>query len=126
MKNVLRAGVSVGAALLMVAGLATTASAHGSWNNGWTTVVSRNDGLYIGTLEVQIETYGAASYHASAWGPGFSTNLKTEYVTGNRRYIGYLVLNRYFHSGDRICAEGWKYNGHGYTGQGLPCFTIRA
>jgi hypothetical protein len=126
MKQLLRMGAALGAAILMVAGLATTASASGTFRNGRTELVSRDSGVYVGTLEVRIYTWGAASYHASIWGPGFSRNLKTEYVTGNRRYVAYLVLNRYFHSGDRICAEGWKYNGSGYDGIGLPCFTIRA
>jgi len=126
MKKMIRIGAALGTAALLVTGLASPASASGKFNSGSTSIVSRDDGLYVGTLEVQVYTYGAASYHADIWGPGFKRNLKTEYVTGNRRYIDYVKLNRVFREGDRICAQGWKYNGHGYDSLGLPCFTIHA
>lgn len=127
MKRIFHAFFAVIAATVLLTVPNSTAWASGTFNSRWVNLVSRDDGRYVGTLEVQITTYGNATYHADLFGPGFSYHLKDEYVTGNRRYIDYKTLNRVFNEGDRICAQGWKADGHGgYSSVGLPCFTIHA
>ena len=113
-------------AAAMIVSVSGPAAAAGEWNNHQTTIISRDHGLYIGTLEVAVWTTNIpASYHTRVWGPGFSVNTKSEYVGAFRTYRDWVPLNRVFPAGSRICAEGWRYNGHGgYDSIGLPCFTV--
>lgn len=127
MKRMFNAVLALTAAAMFMVVPNSAAWASGTFSNGWVRIVSRDDGRYIGTLEVQIYTYGNATYHADLFGPGFSYHLKDEYVTGMRRYIDYKTLNHVYNEGDVICAQGWKADGHGkYISVGLPCFTIHA
>ncbi|NUS71912.1 MAG: hypothetical protein HOQ05_00745 [Corynebacteriales bacterium] len=117
-------GVAVAAALAVLL-TSNPASADGSWSNHQTTIISRDAGLYIGTLEVAVWTQNIpASYHARVWGPGFSVDTKSEYVGAFRTYRDWVKVDRVFAEGAVICAEGWRYNGHGYDSIGLPCFTV--
>lgn len=120
-----RVGAVLAGVLAILAVTTGTASAHGEFSNNQTTLITRDDGRYIGTLEVAVWTQNVqASYHVHVWGPGFNLNTKTENVGAFRTYRDYVPLNRAFKDGDRICGEGWRSTGSGYQSMGLPCFTI--
>jgi hypothetical protein len=110
------------AALGMVIGLNSPAMAAGRFENNQTTMIIRDNGVYVGTIEVAIWTSNAprGDVQARVFGPGFSGWTRSEDVGSFRTYRGYLKVDRVLPAGSRVCAEGFW----GSSSVGLPCATI--
>lgn len=128
LRRVTAATAVLAAASATALAASSPASADGTWCSQATCLKTEDAGVYIGTLEVSVETWGGpfdtGDYHVHVWGPGFDQNTKTETITGWHTYRDYIQLNRVFNVGDVICAEGWRKTNSGYQSGGLPCFTI--
>jgi hypothetical protein len=116
--------VVVGASLGMVVGLNSPAMAGGEFDNNQTTMIIRDSGRYVGTVEVAIWTQNRPhnDVQAKVFGPGFSGWTRSENVGSFTTYRGWVKVNRVLPDGAKICAEGF----YGDSSVGLPCATIEA
>jgi hypothetical protein len=121
-RRVTRLLVVLAASLGMVIGLNSPAMAAGEFENNQTTMIIRDHGRYVGTVEVAIWTANAArgDVHAKVWGPGFSGWTKSENVGSFTTFRGWVKVDRVLPAGARVCAEGFWGN----SSVGLPCATI--
>jgi hypothetical protein len=116
--------VVVAASLGMVVGLNSPAMAGGDFDNNQTTMIIRDSGRYVGTVEVAIWTQNRPrnDVQAKVFGPGFSGWTRSENVGSFTTYRGWVNVNRVLPVGAKICAEGF----YGDSSVGLPCATIEA
>jgi hypothetical protein len=114
--------VVVVASVGMVIGLNSPAMAEGEFESSQTTMIIRDHGLYVGTVEVAIWTMNRArgNVHAKVFGPGFSGWTHSEDVGSFTTFRGWVKVDRVLRAGDRVCAEGFW----GSESVGLPCATI--
>jgi hypothetical protein len=121
-RRVTRLLVVTAASLGMVIGLSSPALAEGEWTNNQTTMIIRDHGVYVGTVEVAIWTQNQArsNVRARVWGEGFSGWTHSENVGSFTTYRGWVTVNRVLPSGSRVCSEGF----YGNQSVGLPCVTI--
>jgi hypothetical protein len=121
-RRVTRLLAVLAASVGMVIGLNSPALAAGEWSNNQTTMIIRDHGLYVGTVEVAIWTQNQArgNVHARVWGAGFSGWTSSQNVGAWTTYRGWVTVNRVLPAGSRVCAEGF----YGNQSVGLPCVTI--
>lgn len=123
-RGMTRVLVVVAASLGMVVGLNSPAMAGGEFDNNQTTMIIRDSGRYVGTVEVAIWTQNRPhnDVQAKVFGPGFSGWTRSENVGSFTTYRGWVKVNRVLPDGAKICAEGF----YGDSSVGLPCATIEA
>ena len=123
-RRITKLALVAAAALGLVIGLNSTALASGSFENNQTIMIIRDNGQYVGTVEVAIWTGNGArgNVHARVWGAGFSGFTQSQNVGRFTTYRGYIKVNRVLPVGSKICAEGFW----GTQSVGLPCATIKA
>jgi hypothetical protein len=123
-RGMTRAFVVVAASLSMVVGLNSQAMAAGEFENNQTTMIIRDHGRYVGTVEVAIWTTNRpqGDVHAKVWGPGFSGWTHSEDVGSFTTFRGWVKVDRVLPDGAKVCAEGFW----GDSSVGLPCATIEA
>jgi hypothetical protein len=122
-RRVTRLLVIVAASVGMVVGLNSPAMASGEFESVFTTMIIREDGLYVDTVEVAIWTSNAArgDVQAKVWGAGFSGGwTRSEDVGSFTTYRGFVKVDRVLREGEQLCAEGFW----GTQSIGLPCATI--
>ncbi|WP_308820101.1 hypothetical protein [Pseudonocardia alni] len=110
---------------LSILTLSSSAWAGGTFENGKTSLIIRNSGQYVGTVEIAIWTGSQkASYHGRVWWAGGSANTPSEYTSWST-YRRQVSINRVLPVGSQVCAEGFYYLGAaGYRSIGRPCATI--
>jgi hypothetical protein len=80
--------------------------------NNQTMMIIRDNGLYVGTVEVTICTANEArgNVHTKVWDPSFSGCTHSENVGSFTTFRGLVKVDRVLRAGDRVCAVGFWGN----------------